>query len=225
MTKAAFIGLGVMGFPMAGHLATAGCDTTVFNRTATKAELWAQRHGNNHAPTPREACSGKEFAFICVGNDDDLRSVVYGDDGALAGLAEGSILVDHTTASAEAAREIATEAAKRGIAFIDAPVSGGEAGAVNGILTIMCGGDEAAFQRAEPVMQAYGQRLMLMGATGAGQLTKMVNQICIGGLLQALAEAVNFARCAGLDSDKVFDVLSEGGLPELADGEPDKDDE
>lgn len=210
MTKAAFIGLGVMGFPMAGHLASADYELTVFNRTTAKAQQWVKQFGNNHAKTPREACHGVEIAFICVGNDDDLRSVIYGDDGVLAGLANGSILVDHTTASAEVAREIAIAAEQRGIAFIDAPVSGGQAGAENGKLTIMCGGEEASFQRAEAVMQVYGQRVMLMGASGSGQLTKMVNQICIGGMVQALAEAVNFAQCAGLDTDRVFDVLSKG---------------
>ncbi|MES9856149.1 MAG: NAD(P)-dependent oxidoreductase [Sedimenticola sp.] len=210
MTKTAFIGLGVMGYPMAGHLASAGCDSTVFNRTIAKAEQWVKQHGNSHAPTPREACIGKDIAFVCVGNDDDLRSVIYGDDGILSGLAEGSLLVDHTTASAEVAREIAAEASKRGISFIDAPVSGGQAGAENGILTIMCGGEETAFKTAAPVMEIYGQRVTLMGPTGSGQLTKMVNQICFAGLLQALAEGINFAQRAGLDSEKVFDVLSKG---------------
>ncbi|MES9899167.1 MAG: NAD(P)-dependent oxidoreductase [Sedimenticola sp.] len=210
MTKAAFIGLGVMGYPMAGHLATAGCDTTVFNRTTAKADQWVKQHGNSRALTPRDACTDKDFAFICVGNDDDLRSVIYGDDGVLAGLSEGSTLIDHTTASAEVAREISAEAAKRGIHFIDAPVSGGQAGAENGNLTIMCGGDENAFEAAEPIMKIYGQRVMLMGPTGSGQLTKMVNQICFAGLLQSLAEGINFAQRAGLDTEKVFNVLSKG---------------
>ncbi|MES9882235.1 MAG: NAD(P)-dependent oxidoreductase [Sedimenticola sp.] len=210
MTKTAFIGLGVMGYPMAGHLASAGCDSTVFNRTTAKAEQWVKQHGNSRAPTPREACIGKDIAFVCVGNDDDLRSVIYGDDGILSGLAEGSLLVDHTTASAEVAREIAAEASKRGISFIDAPVSGGQAGAENGILTIMCGGEETGFKTAAPVMEIYGQQVTLMGPTGSGQLTKMVNQICFAGLLQALAEGINFAQRAGLDSEKVFDVLSKG---------------
>ena len=210
MTKIAYIGLGVMGFPMAGHLASADYDLTVFNRTTSKAEQWVNKFANNFATTPREACTDVDIAFICVGNDDDLRSVVFGDDGALAGLAEGSILVDHTTASAEVAREIAIEAEKQGIAFIDAPVSGGQAGAENAALTIMCGGQQDSFQRVETVMQTYGQRVMLMGDSGSGQLTKMVNQICIGGLVQALSEAVNFAQLAGLDTDKVFDVLSKG---------------
>ena len=195
---------------MAGHLTAQGHPTTVYNRTTAKADQWVEQHGNRRALTPREACTGAEVAFICVGNDDDLRSVIYGDDGALAGLSPGSLLVDHTTASADVAREIASRAAELGIAFIDAPVSGGQAGAENGALTIMCGGEEAPFQRAEPVMQAYGQRVMLMGPTGSGQLTKMVNQICIAGLVQGLAEGVNFAQRAGLDSDKVFDVLSKG---------------
>ncbi|MEJ1298536.1 MAG: NAD(P)-dependent oxidoreductase [Candidatus Sedimenticola sp. (ex Thyasira tokunagai)] len=210
MTKAAFIGLGVMGYPMAGHLATAGCDTTVFNRTTAKADQWVEQHGNSRALTPRDACTDKDFAFICVGNDDDLRSVIYGDDGVLAGLSEGSTLIDHTTASAEVAREIRAEATKRGIHLIDAPVSGGQAGAENGNLTIMCGGDENAFEVAEPTMKIYGQRVMLMGPTGSGQLTKMVNQICFAGLLQSLAEGINFAQRAGLDTEKVFNVLSKG---------------
>ncbi|MEJ1367478.1 MAG: NAD(P)-dependent oxidoreductase [Candidatus Sedimenticola sp. (ex Thyasira tokunagai)] len=210
MTKAAFIGLGVMGYPMAGHLAAAGCDTTVFNRTTAKADQWVKQHGNSRALTPRDACTDKDFAFICVGNDDDLRSVIYGGDGVLAGLSEGCTLIDHTTASAEVAREISAEATKRGIHFIDAPVSGGQAGAENGNLTIMCGGDENAFEAAESIMKIYGQRVMLMGPTGSGQLTKMVNQICFAGLLQSLAEGINFAQRAGLDTEKVFNVLSKG---------------
>jgi 3-hydroxyisobutyrate dehydrogenase-like beta-hydroxyacid dehydrogenase len=210
MAKAAFIGLGVMGFPMAGHLARAGHTVTVFNRTPQKAAAWVERFGGTSAATPREAVAGAEIVLACVGNDDDLRSVTYGDDGVLAGLGEGAIFVDHTTASADVARELAKACAEAGRHFVDAPVSGGQAGAENGTLTIMCGGEAAAFARAEPVMQAYGRAVTLMGPAGSGQLTKMVNQICIAGLVQALAEAVNFAQRAGLDIDKVLATIAKG---------------
>ena len=210
MTKVAFLGLGVMGFPMAGHLAAAGHDVTVYNRTAAKAEAWAAKHGGAAAPTPRQAAEGAEMVFSCVGNDDDLRGVVLGDDGAFAGMGEGTILIDNTTASAEVARELAAAGSERGIAFIDAPVSGGQAGAENGALTVMCGGEPAAFERARPVIDAYARAVTLMGPVGNGQLTKMVNQICVAGLVQALAEAMNFGQKAGLDMDRVIDVIGKG---------------
>jgi 3-hydroxyisobutyrate dehydrogenase-like beta-hydroxyacid dehydrogenase len=210
MAKCAFIGLGIMGYPMAGHLQAKGHDVCVYNRTAQKAETWAEKYGARAAPTPREAAAGAEFVFMCVGNDDDIRSVAYGDDGALAGLGSGRLLVDHTTASADIARELEAAAKDQGKQFIDAPVSGGQAGAENGILTIMCGGEAAAFERAKPVMAAYGRAVTLMGPAGAGQLTKMVNQICIAGLVQGLAEAINFGMRAGLDMPKVIEVISKG---------------
>ncbi len=210
MARTAFIGLGVMGYPMAGHLAAAGHQVAVFNRTRGKAERWQRQHGGRVASTPREAARGAEFVFTCVGNDEDLRSVVRGDDGILAGLAEGAILVDHTTASADIARELDAACREKGARFLDAPVSGGQSGAENGQLTIMCGGEEEAFARAEPVMRAYGRAVTLMGGAGAGQLTKMVNQIAIAGLLQGLAEAANFAVRAGLDTDRVVEVISKG---------------
>jgi 3-hydroxyisobutyrate dehydrogenase-like beta-hydroxyacid dehydrogenase len=210
MAKCAFIGLGIMGYPMAGHLQTKGHDVCVYNRTAQKAEAWAEKYGGRTAPTPREAAAGAEFVFMCVGNDDDIRSVVHGDDGALAGLGSGRALVDHTTASADIARELEAAAKDQGKQFIDAPVSGGQAGAENGTLTIMCGGEAAAFERAKPVMAAYGRAVTLMGPAGAGQLTKMVNQICIAGLVQGLAEAINFGMRAGLDMPKVIEVISKG---------------
>jgi 3-hydroxyisobutyrate dehydrogenase len=210
MTRVAFIGLGVMGFPMAGHLARRGYEVTVFNRTAARAEEWCARYPGSRAPSPRAAAAQAEVAFTCVGNDADLRSVTLGDDGALAGLAAGGILVDHTTASADVARELAATFAASGRHFIDAPVSGGQAGAENGTLTIMCGGELEAFARAEPVLHAYGKAITLLGPAGAGQLTKMVNQICIGGLLQALAEAINFAQRAGLEPEQVLATISKG---------------
>ena len=210
MAKCAFIGLGIMGYPMAGHLVAKGHEVTVYNRTGAKAEQWARQHGRRAAPTPREAAAGAELIFLCVGNDDDIRSVASGEDGALAGMDEGCILVDHTTASADIARELDAEAKSQGKHFIDAPVSGGQAGAENGVLTIMCGGAEAAFARAKPVMEAYGRAVTLMGPAGAGQLTKMVNQLCIAGLVQGLAEALNFGMRAGLDMDKVIAVISKG---------------
>ena len=210
MTKVAFLGLGVMGFPMAGHLAEAGHDVTVYNRSAAKAEAWVGKHGGRSAPTPREAAAGAEMVFCCVGNDDDLRSVVLGDDGAFVGMGQDSIFIDNTTASAEVARELAAIGEENGIAFIDAPVSGGQAGAENGVLTVMCGGERGAFERARPVIDAFARAVTLMGPSGAGQLTKMVNQICIAGLLQGLAEGMNFGLRAGLDMEKVIGVIGKG---------------
>jgi 3-hydroxyisobutyrate dehydrogenase-like beta-hydroxyacid dehydrogenase len=208
--KVAFLGLGVMGFPMAGHLKKAGHEVTVYNRTPAKAAKWVETHGGKSAATPREAAKDQEIVFCCVGNDDDLRSVVLGDDGALAGMAKGALLVDHTTASAEVARELGAAAEKAGLGFLDAPVSGGQAGAENGKLTVMVGGAQAAFDRAKPVIDCYARACILLGPLGSGQLTKMVNQICIAGLVQALAEGMNFAKMAGLDTAKVVEVISKG---------------
>jgi 3-hydroxyisobutyrate dehydrogenase-like beta-hydroxyacid dehydrogenase len=208
--KVAFLGLGVMGFPMAGHLATAGHEVTVYNRTASRAEAWVAKHGGRHASTPAAAAKGNEFVFACVGNDEDLRSIVYGENGALAGMGEGATFIDHTTASAEVAREVAAAAAKRKVGFLDAPVSGGQAGAENGKLTVMVGGEPAAFDRAKPVIDAYARACVLMGPAGSGQLSKMVNQICIAGLVQGLAEGLNFAVKAGLDGKKLVEVISKG---------------
>lgn len=210
MTKAAFIGLGVMGYPMAGHLAKAGLDVTVYNRSTDKAAQWVSEYGGLKADTPRAAAAGADIVFSCVGNDDDLRAVILGDDGVLAGLESGSILVDHTTTSAEVAREISQACSEQACAMLDAPVSGGEAGAVNGVLTVMVGGDEATYAKAEPVIAHFARASRLMGGAGAGQLTKMVNQICIGGLVQGLSEAINFADKAGLDGKAVIDVISKG---------------
>jgi len=210
MARCAFIGLGVMGYPMAGHLANNGHQVTVYNRTTAKAEKWAADHGGAFGKTPAEAAKGAELVFCCVGNDDDLRSVTYGDDGMLAGMDAGTVLVDHTTASAAVAREIAAKAAEKGIGFIDGPVSGGQAGAENGVLTVMCGGGEGDFARAEPVIQAYARAVTLLGPVGAGQLCKMVNQICIAGLLQGLSEGLDFGMRAGLDVKQVLDVISKG---------------
>jgi 3-hydroxyisobutyrate dehydrogenase len=210
MAKVSFLGLGVMGYPMAGHLAAKGHEVTVYNRTASKAQGWAGEHGGKAAGTPREAAAGSEFVMCCVGNDDDLRSVVLGDDGALAGMTSGTVFVDHTTASANVARELNTLASEKGIGFVDAPVSGGQAGAENGVLTIMCGGEQADYDRAAPIMDAYARAHNLLGASGAGQLTKMVNQICIAGLVQGLSEGLNFAVKAGLDGRAVVDVISKG---------------
>ena len=210
MAKVAFLGLGVMGYPMAGHLQKAGHEVTVFNRTTAKAEKWAGEHGGAFRATPREAAEGQEFVMACVGNDDDLRSVVLGEDGALAGMSEGAIFVDHTTVSAAVTRELYAEAAAKGVGFVDAPVSGGQAGAENGQLGIMCGGDEATYARAEPVMEVYAKACKLMGESGAGQLTKMVNQICIAGLVQGLSEGMHFGEKAGLDMRKVVEVISQG---------------
>jgi 3-hydroxyisobutyrate dehydrogenase len=210
MAKLAFVGLGVMGFPMARHLAAAGHEVTVYNRTAKKADDWVAKHKGAKAATPAAAAKGADIVFTMVGNDDDLRSVVYGDKGVLAGMAKGAILVDHTTASAFVAREIDAEAQKKGIGFLDAPVSGGQAGAENGQLGIMVGGDPAVFAKAEPVMKIYAKALTLIGPTGAGQLTKMVNQICIAGLVQGLSEGMNFAVKSGLDTEKVLSVITAG---------------
>jgi 3-hydroxyisobutyrate dehydrogenase-like beta-hydroxyacid dehydrogenase len=206
----AFLGLGVMGFPMAGHLARAGHKTTVFNRTAAKAEKFAAQHGAAFAPTPRQAAEGADFVFTCVGNDDDLRAVTLGPDGAFAGMKPGAIFIDHTTASAEVARELYAEAAKLGLGAIDAPISGGQAGAENGKLTVMCGAEPAVFAKAEPAMASYSRACRLMGPPGAGQLTKMVNQIAIAGLIQSLSEALHFATSAGLDAEAVVDLIKNG---------------
>ena len=210
MAKIAFLGLGVMGYPMAGHLARSGHEVCVYNRTAERAQRWVAEHGGRNAATPREAALGAEFVMSCVGNDDDLRAVVLGADGAFAGMAPGSVLVDHTTASATVARELAVLAAERELEFLDAPVSGGQAGAENGVLTVMVGGEPAVFARAELVIQSYARMVRLMGHAGSGQLTKMVNQICIGGLLQGLSEALHFAQCAGLDGKAAMEVISKG---------------
>ncbi len=208
--RVAFLGLGVMGSPMAGHLKAAGHQVTVYNRTTAKAEAWAQQHGGAFKATPREAAAGADIVFCCVGNDDDLRAVTLGADGALAGMKPGAILVDHTTASANVARELYAAAKALGIAFVDAPVSGGQAGAENGLLTVMCGGDQAAFDAVKPVAMAFSRAFTLMGAPGAGQLTKMVNQICIAGLVQGLSEAIAFGQKAGLDMSLVLEVIGKG---------------
>ncbi|CAD5377881.1 Uncharacterized oxidoreductase Sfri_1503 [Pseudomonas sp. OF001] len=210
MAKVAFLGLGVMGYPMAAHLLRNGHEVCVYNRTAEKARRWVAEHGGRSAATPREAAVGAEFVMSCVGNDDDLRAVLLGADGAFAGMAPGSVLVDHTTASAAVARELAVLAAERELEFLDAPVSGGQAGAENGVLTVMVGGEAAVFARAEPVIQSYARMVRLMGHAGSGQLTKMVNQICIGGLLQGLSEALHFAHCAGLDGKAAMEVIAKG---------------
>ena len=211
MAKVAFIGLGVMGYPMAGHLRVkGGHEVTVYNRTAAKAQAWAAQFGGRAVATPREAALGQDVVFACVGNDDDLRQVTIGPEGAFAGMAAGAIFVDHTTASADVARELHAAASAAGFGFIDAPVSGGQAGAENGVLTVMCGGDAPVYARAEPVIAAFARACRLMGPSGAGQLTKMVNQICIGGLVQALAEGVHFAQAAGLDVEAVIEVISKG---------------
>lgn len=210
MAKTAFLGLGVMGYPMAGHLAAKGHEVCVYNRTSAKAEAWVKEHGGSAAPTPAEAAKGAEIVFACVGNDADLASVVRGADGALAGMAAGSTFVDHTTASAGIARALGAEAAEKGIGFIDAPVSGGQAGAENGVLTVMCGGEPETYAKVEGAIDAFARSCRLMGPLGSGQLTKMVNQICIAGLLQALSEGMNFAQKAGLDGEAVLDVISKG---------------
>lgn len=208
--KVAFIGLGVMGYPMAGHLVKAGHEVTVWNRTAAKAEAWTKEHKGRRANSPAEAAKGVRFVMTCVGNDDDLRSVVLGSQGALAGMGKGSILVDHTTASAEVAQELAAKAGEMGLGFLDAPVSGGESGARNGQLTVMVGGKDADYAKAEPVIQAYARMVKLLGPAGAGQTTKMVNQICIAGLVQGLSEGLALGRAAGLDLKKVVEVISKG---------------
>lgn len=211
MAKVAFIGLGVMGYPMAGHLKTkGGHDVTVYNRTAAKAEKWVAQFGGKAAATPAEAARDADFVFTCVGNDDDLRSVTIGKDGALSGMKSGAILIDNTTASAEVARELAEAAAAKGCGFVDAPVSGGQAGAENGVLTVMCGGNPETFDKARPAIDAFARMVGLMGPAGAGQLTKMINQICIAGLVQGLAEGIHFGKKAGLDIEKVIEVISKG---------------
>jgi 3-hydroxyisobutyrate dehydrogenase len=210
MAKVAFLGLGVMGYPMARHLRAKGHEVTVYNRTAAKAEKWVSENGGRAAPTPREAAEGQEIVFACVGNDDDLRQVTLGADGAFHGLTSGSLFVDHTTASAEVARELYAAAKEKGAAFVDAPVSGGQAGAENGVLTVMCGGDGDAYSRAEPVVMSFARACRLMGPAGSGQLTKMINQICIAGLVQGLAEGIHFGKRAGLDIEAVLDVISKG---------------
>ena len=211
MAKVAFLGLGVMGYPMAGHLQKkGGHEVTVYNRTGAKAQQWAREFGGKHAASPREAAKNCDFVMMCVGNDDDVRSVAYGDNGALAGMKRGAILVDHTTASALLAKELFAKAKERGVAFIDAPVSGGQAGAQNGQLGIMCGGDPADFNKAKPVLDVYAKMCALIGGPGSGQLTKMVNQICIAGLVQGLAEGLAFAKRANLDVEKVVGVISKG---------------
>ena len=210
MAKVAFVGLGVMGYPMAGHLKAKGHELTVFNRTAAKGAQWVSQHGGRSAPTPKAAAQGQEFVMACVGNDNDLRQVMLGDDGVFAGAGKGAVVVDHTTASAAIARELHAEARRRGFDFIDAPVSGGQAGAENGVLTVMCGGDEAPFAKAEKVIAAYARACNLLGAPGSGQLAKMANQICIAGVVQGLAEALHFAMKAGLDSEKLIATISKG---------------
>ncbi len=208
--KVAFLGLGVMGYPMAGHLAKAGHDVTVYNRTAARAAAWVDQHDGAAQRTPAAAADGCALVFACVGNDDDVRSVMYGDDGAFAGMARGAILIDHTTASATLARELSEYAQGRGLDFLDGPVSGGQAGAENGVLTVMTGGEQAAFDKAAPVIDCYARAVTLMGPAGSGQLTKMVNQIAIAGVLQGLSEALNFSLRAGLDTGKVLEVISKG---------------
>ncbi|WP_374382762.1 NAD(P)-dependent oxidoreductase [Dongia sp.] len=208
--KVTFLGLGVMGFPMAGHLKRNGHDVTVYNRSSAKAAKWVETHGGTSAPTPAAAANGAEIVFACIGNDDDLRSIVFGDDGAFAGMSMGALFVDHTTASAEVAREIDAAAREAGLGFLDAPVSGGQAGAENGKLTVMVGGAQKDFDRARPVIDSYARACELMGPAGSGQLAKMVNQICIAGLVQALAEGMHFAQKAGLDGNKLLDVISKG---------------
>jgi 3-hydroxyisobutyrate dehydrogenase-like beta-hydroxyacid dehydrogenase len=211
MAKVAFLGLGVMGYPMAGHLKNkGGHDITVYNRTAAKAEQWAKQYGGKTAPTPKAAAQGQDFVMCCVGNDNDLREVTLAERGAFHGMSKGTVFVDHTTASADIARKAYAAAREKGVPFIDAPVSGGQAGAENGKLTVMCGGDKEPFERAKPVMDSYARAVTLLGPAGAGQLTKMVNQICIAGLVQALSEGIAFAEKAGLDADLVLDVISKG---------------
>jgi 3-hydroxyisobutyrate dehydrogenase len=208
--KVAFLGLGVMGYPMAGHLQRAGHQVTVYNRTGAKSEAWAKEYGGKAAATPRQAAEGASLVFACVGNDADLRSVVLGVDGAFAGMARGTAFIDHTTASAQVARELYGEAKKLGLNFVDAPVSGGQAGAVNGLLTVMCGGDSAVFDQAKPVGMAFSRAFTLVGPSGSGQLAKMVNQICIAGVVQGLSEGIAFGQAAGLDMNLVLDVISKG---------------
>ncbi|GGH51290.1 NAD-binding protein [Frigidibacter albus] len=210
MAKLAFLGLGVMGYPMAGHLTAKGHEVTVYNRTAAKAEAWVAAHGGAAAATPAQAAAGAELVFACVGNDDDLRAICLGDDGAFAGMAKGAVFVDHTTVSARVTRELSAIAAEQGKGFVDAPVSGGQAGAENGVLSVMCGGTEVDYLAAEPVIAAYARICRRLGDSGAGQLAKMVNQICIAGVVQGLAEGLNFAERAGLDIEAVVEVISQG---------------
>lgn len=210
MAKAAFIGLGVMGYPMAGHLQKNGHDVTVYNRTTAKAEKWAGEYGGNFADTPAKAAAGADFVFSCVGNDDDLRSVVYGDDGILAGMDGNGVYCDHTTASAIVAREINEKCVELGIQFLDGPVSGGQAGAENGKLTVMVGGEQSTFDTVKPIVDSYAQAVTLLGAAGSGQITKMVNQVCIASLVQGLSEGLAFAQKAGLDAKLVVDCISKG---------------
>lgn len=211
MAKVAFLGLGVMGYPMAGHLKTkGGHEVTVYNRTAAKAKQWVEEYGGRAAPTPKQAAEGQDFVMCCVGNDNDLREVTIGPEGAFAGVKKGAVFVDHTTASAEVARELYAAAKKGGFDFVDAPVSGGQAGAQNGVLTVMCGGDGGPYGRAEPVIGAYARMCKLLGEAGSGQLTKMVNQICIAGLVQGLSEGIHFAKRAGLDVNAVIETIAKG---------------
>ncbi|MCE0506740.1 MULTISPECIES: NAD(P)-dependent oxidoreductase [unclassified Roseivivax] len=210
MANCAFLGLGVMGYPMAGHLQAKGHAVTVYNRTGAKAEAWAKEHGGQAKKTPREAAQGQDFVMACVGNDDDLRAVCLGEEGAFAGMSEGAVFVDHTTVSAEVTAELYAAAKERGVAFVDAPISGGQAGAENGQLSIMCGGDQAAFDRALPVMEVYAKLCRRIGESGAGQMTKMCNQIAIAGLVQGLSEALHFAEKSGLDGRAVVEVISQG---------------
>ena len=210
MAKVAFLGLGVMGYPMAGHLKAKGHEVTVYNRSPEKAQKWVAQHGGVYAPTPAQAAEGQEIVFACVGNDDDLRSVTTGEGGAFAAMGKGTVFVDHTTASANVARELDAAATAAGFGFIDAPVSGGQAGAENGVLTVMCGGDPAVYAKVEPVIASFARMCRLMGPAGSGQLTKMVNQICIAGLVQGLSEGVHFAKRAGLDVEAMLEVISKG---------------
>ena len=210
MAKVAFLGLGVMGYPMAGHLVKAGHEVVVYNRTAAKAEQWVAEHGGSMGLTPREAAAGCDFVMACVGNDDDLRSVCLGEDGAFAGMNDGTIFVDHTTVSAAVTRELYAVAADGGVSFVDAPVSGGQAGAENGQLVVMCGGDQAAYDKTEPMIDAYAKMCKRLGETGMGQMCKMVNQICIAGLVQGLSEGLHFAEKAGLDGREVIEVIGGG---------------
>jgi 3-hydroxyisobutyrate dehydrogenase len=210
MAKVAFLGLGVMGYPMARHLKTKGHEVTVYNRTAAKAERWVSDNGGRIGRTPKEAASGQEIVFACVGNDDDLRQIVAGRDGALDGMSRGAVFVDHTTASALVARELHEKAKEKGVGFVDAPVSGGQAGAENGVLTVMCGGEPEIYGMVEPVIMSFARACRLLGPVGSGQLTKMINQICIAGLVQGLAEGIHFGKKAGLDIEAVLDVISKG---------------
>lgn len=210
MAKVAFLGLGVMGYPMAGHLKAKGHEVTVYNRNPAKAQGWVAQHGGASAPTPADAAKGQEIVFCCVGNDDDLRAVTTGENGAFSGMAKGAVFVDHTTASANVARELEAAAKAAGFGFVDAPVSGGQAGAENGVLTVMCGGEQATYAKVEPVIASFARMCKLMGPAGSGQLTKMVNQICIAGLVQGLSEGIHFAKRSGLDVEAMLEVISKG---------------